>query len=177
MLAFLFAVLLIHWADEFLPGIFVVIAIAAGIMLLNLTVDVPGFGFLNQLKNSDRLAIWIVLVTLAIIGYIHNQNRWIDEGLLNRPNDIGLWKSELILGISLATTLTHWLVGILQPKITTMDGQQFATEFALYVNFSGVALLLWSGDAVLSLSTLGAAIAALVVLFLQLDLLVAYVRP
>ena len=91
MLAFLFAVLLIHWADEFLPGIFVVIAIAAGIMLLNLTVDVPGFGFLNQLKNSDRLAIWIVLVTLAIIGYIHNQNRWIDEGLLNRPNDIGLW--------------------------------------------------------------------------------------
>jgi hypothetical protein len=33
-----------------------------------------------------------------------------------------------------------------------MVGRQFAREFALYINFSGIALALWSGDALLSRS-------------------------
>ena len=49
-----------------------------------------------------------------------------------------------------------------------MNGQRFATEFALYVNFSGIALVLWTGEAALSMLTLGAALALMVLAELTL---------
>src|SRR5262249_15903933 len=39
---------------------------------------------------------------------------------------------------------------LLSPDAVRSPGQQFAREFALYINFFGIALILWSGDVVLS---------------------------
>ena len=55
-----------------------------------------------------------------------------------------------ILGIALAVPLLHTLARLVRPDAGGSPGQQFAREFALYINFSGIALILWSGDAVLS---------------------------
>ena len=44
----------------------------------------------------------------------------------------------------------HTLARLVQPDAGGSPGQQFAREFALYINFSGIGLILWSGDAVLS---------------------------
>ncbi|MBK7991354.1 MAG: hypothetical protein IPK05_16470 [Comamonadaceae bacterium] len=49
-----------------------------------------------------------------------------------------------------------------------MGGKRFATEFALYVNFSGIALVLWTGEAAISMSALGAALALVVLAELTL---------
>ena len=141
---------------------------AAGIMLLALVAPVSGFRFLATLETSDRLAIWIVMVVLGVIGYLHNTNVWVADGMVNRPSDVALWKAELILGISLAAPAAHWLTGLLLPNLFFMNGKRFATEFALYVNFSGIALVLWTGDAALSVSTLGSALALMVLAELTL---------
>ena len=159
MLAFLLVILAVHWLDRFVPLYFLLIAGAAGIMLLSLVTSIPGCRFLATLATSDRLAIWIVLVVLTVIGYLHNVNLWVGDGFFHRPQDISLWKTELILGVSLAAPLAHWLAGLLVPQLISMNGQRFATEFALYVNFSGIALVLWAGEAAVSMLTLGAALA------------------
>ena len=107
-------------------------------------------------------------IVATIIGYLHNANTWRDSGLFNRPQDIALWKTELILGISLAAPLAHWLASRLLPRTIAMNGRRFAAEFALYVNFSGIALVLWTGEAVLSWSTFGAALALMILAELTL---------
>ena len=168
MLAFFLVILAVHWLDSFVPMYFVLIAGAAGIMLLSLATSIPGCRFLARLETSDRLAIWIVLVVLTVIGYLHNANIWVSDGVLHRPQDISLWKTELILGVSLATPLAHWLAGLLVPQLVSMNGQRFATEFALYVNFSGIALVLWTGEAALSVLTLASALALMVLAELTL---------
>ena len=66
MLAFLLVILAVHWLDRFVPLYFLVIAGAAGIMLLSLATSIPGCRFLARLETSDRLAIWIVLVLSLI---------------------------------------------------------------------------------------------------------------
>jgi hypothetical protein len=167
-LAFILVIVAVHWINRFIPFYFLTIATIGLVMLISLFKPIPYLGCLATLNTNDRLAIWIVIVVLGIIGYLHNANSWINDGHFNRPDDISLWKSELILGISLATTLAHWLAGVLLPSVVTMDGRQFATEFALYVNFSGIALLLWSGEAALSLYTLSSAITLMVLVELTL---------
>ena len=61
---------------------------------------------------------------------------------------------EIILGISLAVPLLHWLIRTMRPEAGSFNGQLFAREFALYINFSGIAILLWAGDAIVSRSKL-----------------------
>lgn len=168
MLAYLLVILAVHWLDRFVPLYFLVMAGAAGILLLSLVTAIPGCRFLARLETSDRLAIWIVLVVLTVIGYLHNANFWVSDGFLHRPQDVSLWKTELILAVSLAAPLAHWLAGLLVPQMISMNGQRFATEFALYVNFSGIALVLWAGEAALSMLTLGAALALMVLAELTL---------
>ena len=91
-----------------------------------------------------------MLVCLIVIGLLHNANTWTaDERGFGKPADIAMWKTELILGIALAVPLLHTLARLVQPDTGGSPGQQFAREFALYINFSGIALILWSGDAVL----------------------------
>ncbi len=168
LLGIFLAILAVHWIDRFEPLYFVALAAAAATMLSSLAFAIPGFRFLRQLETADRLAIWIVLVVLAVIGYLHNANTWAADGFLSRPTDVSLWRTELILGISLAAPLLHWLAAMFMPKRLSMNGRQFATEFALYVNFSGIALVLWTGEAALSLSTLAAALVLMVMAELTL---------
>ena len=166
--AFVFAIVIIHWADSVLAAYFILLAAAAALLAVSLNTAIPGLRFLEHLDNSDRLAACIVLVVAAIIGCLHNANTWRDSGLFNRPQDIALWKTELILGISLAAPLAHWLASRLLPRTIAMNGRRFAAEFALYVNFSGIALVLWTGEAVLSWSTFGAALALMILAELTL---------
>lgn len=162
-------ILLVHWVDHFVPLYFIVVAGGAGIMLLSRAKALPGLDFLDRLETSDRLAIWIILVVLFLIGYLHNANTWMPEGsFLKHAQNTSFWKTELILAVSLVAPAVHWLVGMLLPRITTMNGQRFATEFALYVNFSGIALVLWTGEATFSDSMLGAAFVLVVLAELTL---------
>jgi len=97
------------------------------------------FTFYAPRKQSDRLAIWTVLVCLGVIGWLHNANSWTHEGVFFRPRNIALWKTELVLVIALAGPLLHWLASATWSQLRPMDGQKFALEFVLYVNFSGIA--------------------------------------
>jgi len=57
-----------------------------------------------------------------------------------------------VLAVALAVPLINTLLRMMRPDSAPMLGRQFAREFALYINFSGIALALWSGDALLSRS-------------------------
>jgi hypothetical protein len=141
----------VHSVTRFSPWLLVPLGIVATALVAGADFAVPGLRFLSRLNRVDRLAIWIVLVCLIVIGYLHNANTWTaDERGFGKPADIAMWKTELILGIALAVPLLHTLARLVQPDTGVSAGQQFAREFALYINFSGIALILWSGDAVLS---------------------------
>ena len=141
----------VHSVMRFSAWLLVPLGIVAAALVAGTDFAVPGFRFLSRLNRVDRLAIWIVLVCLIVIGYLHNANTWTaDERGFGKPADIAMWKTELILGIALAVPLLHTLARLVQPDAGGSPGQQFAREFALYINFSGLALILWSGDAVLS---------------------------
>jgi hypothetical protein len=141
----------LHSVTRFSPWLLVPLGSVAAALVAGTDFAVPGFRFLSRLNRVDRLAIWIVLVCLIVIGYLHNANTWTaDERGFGTPADISMWKTELILGISLAVPLLHTLARLVRPDAGGSPGQQFAREFALYINFSGIALILWSGDAVLS---------------------------
>ncbi|HOW46523.1 MAG TPA: hypothetical protein P5163_05440 [Rubrivivax sp.] len=104
-----------------------------------------------RLRRDQRLALWIVLAVMLIIGYLHNANTWQPDGKgLLRPTETGLWKTELVLAVALAVPLIHTVGHRLRPRLAVPSGQLFAREFALYINFSGIALALWDGDARLS---------------------------
>jgi hypothetical protein len=141
----------VHSVTRFSPWLLVPLGIVATALVAGADFAVPGLRFLSRLNRVDRLAIWIMLVCLIVIGYLHNANTWTtDERGFVKPADISMWKTELILGIALAVPLLHTLARLVQPDTGVSAGQQFAREFALYINFSGIALILWSGDAVLS---------------------------
>jgi hypothetical protein len=159
----------VHVLEGFAPWYFVFLGGAAGVMLLGQLTALPGLGFLTALNASDRLSIWIVLVCLTVIGYLHNANEWVKEGVFYHPLKISLWKTELVLGISLAAPLIHWIAGLFLPWVSRMNGQRFAREFALYVNFSGIALVLWTGNAAIAGVTLCAAVALVLLAELTLN--------
>ena len=141
----------VHSVTHFSPWLLVPLGILAAALIVGTNFAVPGLRFLSRLNRVDRLAMWIVLVCLTVIGYLHNANTWTaDERGFSKPADIAMWKNELILGIALAVPLLHTLPRLFWPDAGGSPGQQFAREFALYINFSGIALVLWSGDVVLS---------------------------
>jgi hypothetical protein len=105
----------------------------------------------KRLRRDKGLALWIVLVVLAIIGHLHDANTWQPDGRgLLRPTEGGLWKTEPLLAVALAVPLIHAIGHRLRPRLEVPSGQLFAREFALYINFSGIALALWDGDTELS---------------------------
>jgi hypothetical protein len=146
-------VLVLHAVTRFSPWLLVGIGAVAGLLLLGQGGSVAGLGFLARMPREDRLALWIVLVCLAVIGTLHNSNSWGPDGKgLLRAEDVSLWKTELVLAVALAVPLINTLLRMMRPDSAPMLGRQFAREFALYINFSGIALALWSGDALLSRS-------------------------
>ena len=168
VLATLLVIVTLHWTDRLAPWYFVVGGAGTGAMLLSSFVVIPGLRFLSALSPRDRLSVWIILVAWAVVGYVHNANEWLPDGRLFRPMHVSLWKTELILGISLAAPLAHGLAGLLLPRHVSPTGRRFATEFALYVNFSGIAMVLWTGPAAVSLNMLGAVL--ILVLLAELTL-------
>jgi len=146
-------VLVLHSVTRFSPWWLVGIGAVAALLLLGQGDSVAGLRFLARMQREDRLALWIVLVCLTVIGYLHNSNSWGPDGKgFLRAGDVSLWKTELVLGVALAVPLINTLLRFAHPVQTAPVGRQFAREFALYINFSGIALALWSGDAVLSRS-------------------------
>ena len=146
-------VLALHSVTRFSPWLLVGIGAVAALLLLGQGGSVAGLRFLARMQRDDRLALWIVLVCLTVIGYLHNSNSWGPDGKgFLRAGDVSLWKTELVLGVALAVPLINTLLRFAHPVQTAPVGRQFAREFALYINFSGIALALWSGDALLSRS-------------------------
>jgi len=146
-------VLALHSVTRFSPWLLVGIGAVAALLLLGQGDSVAGLRFLARMQRDDRLALWIVLVCLTVIGYLHNSNSWGPDGKgFLRAGDVSLWKTELVLGVALAVPLINTLLRFAHPVQTAPVGRQFAREFALYINFSGIALALWSGDALLSRS-------------------------
>ncbi len=152
-LALTLLMVLVHRITQISPLFFISIACSGLLILVSNFKKIPGFNFLSTLNQRDQSVIWLTLIVLGIIGYLHNANTWTADGLFRRPLNITLWKSELILGISLFISVSHWALSILTHQKNVNKSKQFAIEFAFYVNFSGIALLLWSGDATLSYST------------------------
>ena len=108
---------------------------------------------LASLQREDRLALWLVLVCLTAVGYLHNANDWSGDGAgLLRADQLGLWKTEVVLGVALTVPLLHALARLWRRHPALDPGRRFAREFALYINFSGIALALWQGEALLSRS-------------------------
>jgi hypothetical protein len=160
------AIVLLHLIERIHWLYFVILGAAAAGMFLHRQLDLPGLGFLTALARRDRLAVWIVLFCLALIGYLHTANQWVVDGPLLRPAQSGLWKTEMVLVIALAAPLAHWAASLFTTLMARVDGRRFATEFALYVNFSGIALALWTDDAAVSRN----ALAALIVLVVLTEL-------
>lgn len=152
ILLVLLAVLLVHWIDAFGPLYFVVLLVLAALMLAEQVRILPARLQPRGIATVDRLAVWIVLMVFAVIGYLHDANTWLPDGAFNRPVDVGLWKTELVLCIAVAAPLARWMRAVLLPRRHAGGGGEFAREFALYVNFSGIAIVLWTGQAGLSLT-------------------------
>ena len=66
----------VHSATRFSAWLLVPLGIVAAALVAGTDFPVPGFRFLSRLNRVDRLAIWIVLVCLIVIGYLHNANTW-----------------------------------------------------------------------------------------------------
>jgi hypothetical protein len=140
-------VVALHAVGEF-PAWWLAALGAAAALLLAQSRPAPR---LARLQREDWLALWIVLVVLALIGYLHNANVWRPDGQgMLRPQQIGLWKTELVLGVALAVPLLSSLRRLLHPAAGQVVGREFTKEFALYVNFSGIALALWDREALLT---------------------------
>jgi hypothetical protein len=134
---------------RFTPWLLVIIGIAAALLFASRLFT--GLVFLARLHRADRLALWMTLVCLTVIGYLHDANTWSSTGTgFVRPTNVAMWKTELILGVALAVPLLRTMARMLSSRRAAASGQEFAREFALYINFSGIALILWSGEAVLS---------------------------
>lgn len=172
IVAVFLVVLWVHWIDWFGPlataAFFALLAAAGMLLAFTYFPRLPQPPALRALTSDDQLAVWIILAVLAIIGYLHNANAWLPDGAFNRPTDMALWKTELVLCISLTVPLVRWLAAALMPGWGETGGSYFAREFALYVNFSGVAIILWTGEAALSRTALAALLALIVLAELTL---------
>ncbi len=157
-----------HWLGRLAPLYFVTVAIAAAVFAVSGFRNVPGLTGLARLGHAERLVGWIFLVTIGAIGYLHNQITWVPDGHFLRPTDIGIWKTEMLLILALAGPSAHLLFSRILSRLPPVDGKRLAVEFALYVNFSGIALVLWTGHAGISLQALGAAV--LLILLAELTL-------
>lgn len=166
LLAVIGLVLIVHQVARVAPGYFVVLAGAAVALAAGRRGIVPGLDRLARLDRAESSLAWILLVSLAVIGYLHNLNTWTPAGASLRPGDPALWKTELVLVIALAAPAAHGIASRLLRLGPPVPGRRLVTEFTLYVNFSGIALVLWTGDTALSLK----ALAALVVLILLAEL-------
>ncbi|MBK7991353.1 MAG: hypothetical protein IPK05_16465 [Comamonadaceae bacterium] len=82
------AILIVHWVNAFAQLYFAVLAALACLLLSGAAKDVKGLRLITGLQGADRLAIWIVLVALGVIGYLHNANTWTVDGAFNRPQDL-----------------------------------------------------------------------------------------
>jgi hypothetical protein len=81
----------VHSVTRFSPWLLVPLGIVAAALNAGTDFAVPGFRFLSRLNRVDRLAIWIVLVCLIVIGYLHNANTWTaDERGFGKPADIAM---------------------------------------------------------------------------------------
>ena len=69
----------LHSVTRFPPWVLVLLGIVAAALVADTDFAVPGFRFLSRLNRVDRLAIWIVLVCLIVLGYLHNANTWTAE--------------------------------------------------------------------------------------------------
>lgn len=169
IVAVLLVVLWVHWVGTLATAVsFALLAAVAVLLVLTHFPRLPQPAALRTLESDDRLALWIILAVLAIIGYLHNVNVWLPDGAFNRPTDVALWKTELVLSISLTVPLVRWIATALVSNWGESGGSYFAREFALYVNFSGVAIILWTGEAALSQTTLAAMLALIVLAELTL---------
>ena len=90
--AILLAILIVHWVNAFAQLYFAVLAALACLLLSGVAKDVKGLRLITGLQGADRLAIWIVLVALGVIGYLHNANTWTVDGAFNRPQDLAFWR-------------------------------------------------------------------------------------
>lgn len=91
----------VHSVTRFSPWLLVPLGIIAAVLNAGTAFALPRFRFLSRLNRVDRLAIWIVLVCLIVVGYLHNANTWTaDEHGFGKPADIAMWKTELILVIA-----------------------------------------------------------------------------
>ena len=156
--ALLAIVLTVHWAEQVEAWYFLGLAFAAVILAISSLTEAPALRWLSRLEHTDRLVIWILLVSLAVIGYLQNLITWVPDGSFFRPSDISIWKTELVLVLALTGPLVHWWLSRMMQVLPHVTSRRLAEEFALYVNFSGIALVLWTGDAGISLAALGAAV-------------------
>ena len=69
----------------------------------------------------------------------------------------------MVLVLALTGPFVHWCLSRMLQVLPPVTSRRLAEEFALYVNFSGIALVLWTGDAGISPGALAAA-AVLIVL-------------
>ena len=167
-LALILLLVLVHSIKQISLLFFIFIASSGMLVLVSNFRKIPGFNFLSNLNQRDQSVIWLTLIVFSIIGYLHNENTWVADGLFQQPTNIALWKSELVLGISIFLSISHWALTVLTDKHNLVKSKQFAIEFAFYVNFSGIALLLWSGDSALSFTTLLASLALIALVELTL---------
>ena len=142
---------------------FPALGIAAVIFAISSRIEVPGLRGVSRLEHTDCVLLWIGLVALFVIGYLQNLNTWVPDGRFFRPSDISVWKTELVLVMALTGPFVHWWLSRILKVLPPVPSRRLAEEFALYVNFSGIALVLWTGTAGISLGALAAA-AVLIVL-------------
>ena len=156
-------VLMVHWVERAAAWYFLGLAIAAVVFAISSLTEVPALRWLARLEHTDRLVIWILLMALGVIGYLQNLITWVPDGPFFQPSDISLWKTEVVLVLALTGPFVHWCLSRMLQVLPPVTSRRLAEEFALYVNFSGIALVLWTGDAGISPGALAAA-AVLVVL-------------
>ena len=155
-------ILAMHWVERLAFWYFAMVGITALALAVSSWIEVPRLRVLSRLEHTDRIAAWILLVVLGVIGYLQNLNTWIADGAFFRPSDTSIWKTELVLVLALSGPLTHLFLSRILLLLPPVGGRQLVAEFALYVNFSGIALVLWTGDAGLSLGAIGALIVLIV---------------
>jgi hypothetical protein len=166
--AVLVALLAVHWVERLEAWYFLLVAVAAVIFAASSRTEVPGLRGLSRLEHTDRLVVWIVLAALGVIGYLQNLITWVPDGRFFRPSDISIWKAELVMVMALTGPFVHWWLSRILKLLPPVTSRRLAEEFALYVNFSGIAMVLWTGDAGISLSSLAAATVLIVLAELTL---------
>ena len=146
----------------------VLVVATTGFVVIPLAAAAVGYDpnlFLTTIEGFVSLLTLEAVVTLSLIWILL---RWREQDLSLLSRIPRNWKTELVLCISLTVPLVRWLATALMPGWGETGGSYFAREFALYVNFSGVAIILWTGEAALSRTALAALLALIVLAELTL---------